>query len=195
VDGPDRKVCVLDQETLKAVSEIPDLQGEQIRCAITTTCKNGLTTEQHIFIGCTNGLLLRLDPVNFFITMKVKLKKHIFCLLQIDEDTVLCGQLYGYLDLVRISDGEVLLSEALKHKTGNIISMVKTKARLHEVTLATQKGIFFANVRRGGVGLRATDVAQLNNSMPYGRNGSRTQTVVTHQSVTNYEGRQSVQED
>ena len=44
-DGPDRKVCVLDQETLKSVTEIPDLANEQIRCAITTTCKNGLTTE------------------------------------------------------------------------------------------------------------------------------------------------------
>ena len=32
--------------------------------------------------------------------------------------------------------------------------MIKTKARLHEVVLATQKGIFFANVLRGGHGLR-----------------------------------------
>ena len=60
---------------------------------------------------------------------------------------------------MRISDGEIVLSEQLKHKTGNIISMIKTKARLHEVTLATQKGIFFANVRRGKQGLRATDIA------------------------------------
>jgi hypothetical protein len=66
--------------------------------------------------------------------------------------------LYGYLDLVRISDGEILLRESLKHKTGNIISMVKTKARLHEITMATQKGIFFANIRRGGHGLREKDV-------------------------------------
>lgn len=96
---------------------------------------------------------------------------------------MLCGQLYGYLDLVRIADGEILLSESLKHKTGNIISMIKTKARLHEVTLATQKGIFFANVRRGGQGLRATDVAQLNSSMPYGRHGSKADTMNTHQSA------------
>lgn len=78
-DGPDRKVCVLDQETLKQISEIPELDGEQIRCAITINGKN--STEQHIFVGCTNGVLLRLDPVNFFITMRVKLRKHIFCLL------------------------------------------------------------------------------------------------------------------
>lgn len=43
-----------------------------------------------------------------------------------------------------------MLSESLKHKTGHIVSMVQTKARLHEVTMATQKGIFFANIRRGG---------------------------------------------
>ena len=60
---------------------MPDLEGEQIRCAISVTSKSGLVSETHIFVGCTNGVLLRLDPVNFFITMKVKLSKHIFCLL------------------------------------------------------------------------------------------------------------------
>lgn len=91
-----------------------------------------------------------------------------------DEETVLCGQLYGYLDLVRISDGEILLREALKHKTGSIISMIKTKARLHEVTMATQKGIFFANIRRGGQGLREKDVEKLGDTynMPYGRSSA-----------------------
>lgn len=80
---------------------------------------------------------MRLDPVNYFTTLQIKLKKHIFCLLQIDNDTILCGQLQGYIDLVRISDGAILLSEQLKHKTGNIIAMIKTKSRLHEVALAT----------------------------------------------------------
>ena len=72
---------------------------------------------------------MRLDPVNYFTTLQIKLKKHIFCLLQIDNDTILCGQLQGYIDLVRISDGAILLSEQLKHKTGNIIAMIKTKSR------------------------------------------------------------------
>lgn len=69
------------------VCEIPELDGEQIRCAITVIN----SYEQHIFVGCTNGVLFRLDPVNFQVTLKVKLHKNIFCLLQIDEDTVLCG--------------------------------------------------------------------------------------------------------
>lgn len=151
---------------------MPELDNEQIRCAISVTTKRGLVTESHIFVGCTNGVLLRLDPVNFFITMKLKLSKHIFCLLQLDEDTILCGQLYGYLDLVSIADGQILFRESLKHKTGTIVSMVKTKARLHEVTLATQKGIFFACIRRGGpVGLRRQDIQKLGDSMPYGRGG------------------------
>ena len=148
---------------------MPDLEGEQIRCAISVTSKSGLVSETHIFVGCTNGVLLRLDPVNFFITMKVKLSKHIFCLLQLDVDTILCGQLYGYLDLVSIADGQILFRENLKHKTGTIVSMVKTKTRLHEVTLATQKGIFFANIRRGALGLRKQDISKLGDSMPYGR--------------------------
>jgi hypothetical protein len=104
----------------------------------------------------------------------VKLKKHIFCLLQIDENTILCGQLGGFLDLVRISDGKILFSQELKHTTGNIISMVKTAGRDHEIALATQKGVFFANVGKGAHGLRAAQVQQLDQTahFMYGRSSN-----------------------
>lgn len=71
---------------------------------------------------------------------------------------------------MRISDGEILLSESLKHKTGHIVSMIKTKARLNEITMATQKGIFFACVRRGRQGLKSNDLQNLNDNM--GQNNS-----------------------
>ncbi len=69
--------------------------------------------------------------------MHVKLKKHIFCMLQIDDNAILCGQLGGYVDLVRISDGTVLLSQDLRSTCGNIISMAKTNNREYEVVLTT----------------------------------------------------------
>jgi hypothetical protein len=80
-DGPEKKVHVLNLETLKKQFEIADLDGEQIRCAISVSDAASNGSEKHVFAGCTNGLLLRLDPVNYFITMRIKLKKHIFCLL------------------------------------------------------------------------------------------------------------------
>ena len=58
-------------------------------------------------------------------------------MLQIDDNAILCGQLGGYLDLVRISDGEILFSKDLKQTCGNIISMQKTTNREHEIVLAT----------------------------------------------------------
>ena len=93
VDGPDSQVDVLDLYSLKKQSSIQPLQNEQIRCAISVGDKESDGFEKHIFVGCTNGHLLRLDPVNYFTTMQIKLKKHIFRLLQIDENTILCGQL------------------------------------------------------------------------------------------------------
>jgi len=39
--------------------------------------------------------------------------------------------------------------------------MVKTAGRDHEIALATQKGVFFANVGKGAHGLRAAQVQQL----------------------------------
>jgi hypothetical protein len=81
---------------------------------------------------------MRLDPVNFFTTLKIKLKNHIYCMLQVDEDAILCGQLHGSIDLVRISDGEILVSQNLKQATGHIVSMVKVLNRPNEVCLATK---------------------------------------------------------
>ena len=110
MDGPDKIVEVLDLYSLKKQSQIQPFNSEQIRCAISVGDKASDGFEKHIFVGCTNGHLIRMDPVNYFTTLRIKLRKHIFCMLQIDEDTILCGQLHGYLDLVRISDGEVLIS-------------------------------------------------------------------------------------
>ena len=86
------------------------MRDETIRCALSVGDYLPQQVEKHIFVGCTNGHLLRLDPVNYFVTLKIKLKKHIFCMLQIDENAILCGQLNGFLDLIRISDGKILFS-------------------------------------------------------------------------------------
>jgi len=79
-------------------------------------------------------------------------------MLQIDDNAILCGQLGGYLDLVRISDGAVLLSQDLRSTCGAIISMAKTNNREFEVVLATQKGVFFANLGRGKSGLTSAQI-------------------------------------
>jgi hypothetical protein len=62
------------------------------------------------------------------------------------------------MDLVRIKDGKVILTEELKHTTGNIVSLIKLQDRLHEVAMATEMGVFFANIRRGGYGLMQADI-------------------------------------
>ena len=54
----------------------------------------------------------------------------------------------GWIDLVRISDGEVVLSKELKHISGNITMMMLT-GRENEIMLGTQRGIYFAHIGRG----------------------------------------------
>jgi hypothetical protein len=54
----------------------------------------------------------------------------------------------GWIDLVNIESGEIVLSKELKHITGNITMMVVTK-RENEVMLATQRGIYFALIGKG----------------------------------------------
>lgn len=50
--------------------------------------------------------------------------------------------------MVRIDDGEVVISKELRHVTGNITMIVPT-GRLHEVMLGTQRGIYFAMIGKG----------------------------------------------
>jgi hypothetical protein len=110
---------------------------------------------------------MRLDPVNFFTTLKVKLRNHIYCMLQIDVDTILCGQLHGHIDLVRISDGEILVSQNLKQQTGHIVSMIKVANRPNEVCLATKQGVFFAKIGKGRFGLQKEDVRRLEDASEF----------------------------
>jgi len=42
----------------------------------------------------------------------------------------------GWIDLVRVSDGAVVVSKELKHVTGNITSIMRT-GRDNEIILAT----------------------------------------------------------
>lgn len=54
----------------------------------------------------------------------------------------------GWIDVVRISDGEVVLSKELKHIAGNI-TMISLTGRENEVMLGTQRGVYFAHVGKG----------------------------------------------
>ena len=54
----------------------------------------------------------------------------------------------GWVDLVRIDDGEIVVSKELKHVTGNI-TMILPTGRENEVMMATQRGIYFALIGRG----------------------------------------------
>jgi hypothetical protein len=77
IDFPDNKVGLIDRESMNLASTIEELSCEQIRCAILFNSEN----EKHVLFGCTNGLLLRIDPSSWQVTLRIKLKKHIFCML------------------------------------------------------------------------------------------------------------------
>ena len=82
-------------------------------------------------------------------------------MLQIDDNAILCGQLGGFLDLIRIADGKILFSQDLRNQCGSIVSMAKTVNRSSEIVLATQKGVFFANIGKGQPGLTSRELRDL----------------------------------
>ena len=66
----------------------------------------------------------------------------------------------GWIDLVKISDGEVVLSKELKHVTGNITIIKKTSTK-NEIMIATQRGVYIALMGRG-LGLKEIEIARHN---------------------------------
>jgi hypothetical protein len=54
----------------------------------------------------------------------------------------------GWIDLVRIDNGEIVISKELRHITGNITMIVPT-GRAHEVMLGTARGVYFAMIGKG----------------------------------------------
>jgi hypothetical protein len=91
--------------------------------------------------------LQRLDSETLEVEMVVTLHTHVFCIELFDHDHIICGQMNGWIDIVNIESGDVVLSKELKHITGNITMMLVTE-RKNEVMLATQRGVYFALIGR-----------------------------------------------
>jgi hypothetical protein len=75
--------------------------------------------------------------------MLVKLKKHIFSILVVD-DCLLCGEMNGWLELVRATDGAIVCSERFKN-CGNIVGV---QSGPQVTVIATEKGVWFVKAGR-----------------------------------------------
>ena len=54
----------------------------------------------------------------------------------------------GWIDVINISDGKIILSQELRHIAGNI-TMIHITDKENEIILGTQRGLFFAHVGKG----------------------------------------------
>lgn len=140
VDEPSKKQGIIDERALVKQHELESPDGNALR--------SSLQVRSYIFTGYSNGVLQRLDSETLEVDMVLNLHTHIFCIEQFDENHIICGQMNGWIDLVHIETGDVVLSKELKHITGNITMMLVT-GRDNEVMLATQRGVYFALIGKG----------------------------------------------
>lgn len=128
IDEPSKKIGIIDERALVKQHELPTPDGNGLRST--------LQVRNYIFCGYSNGILQRLDSETLEIDMVLTLHTHVFCIEQFDDDHIICGQMNGWIDLIRIDDGEIILSKELKHVTGNI-TMILPTGRDNEVMLGT----------------------------------------------------------
>lgn len=154
VDEPAKKIGIIGERALLKQHELPLPAGNALRST--------LQVRSYIFAGFSNGLLQRLDSETLEVGIEIKLHTHVFCIEQFDEDHIICGQMNGWVDLVRIDDGAIVLSKELRHVTGNITMIVRT-GKGSEVMLGTQRGIYFAMIGKG-LGLMEVEMQRFEKS-------------------------------
>ena len=79
---------------------------------------------------------------------------------KLDQNHIVCGQMNGWIDVVEIETGNIVISKELKHITGNITIIHRTE-RTSEIMLGTQRGVYFAYIGRG-LGLMEVEMERFN---------------------------------
>ena len=96
-----------------------------------------------LFIGTEEKRLFLVDAVSFEILDSLQTQSYIFTLVQLDPDTVLCGQFGGFIDMIRCNYSDNLIKVAeQKLPVGNIYKMVRTHNE-DEFIMGCGEGLFF----------------------------------------------------
>ena len=88
VDGVSNRVDVLKKDDLTLAGSF-DTYGNAVFCFIV----HGLKA----FVGCANNNLFVFDLETFKIVKEIKTANIIYCFLQLDYNTLFCGQRDGYV--------------------------------------------------------------------------------------------------
>lgn len=112
VDEPSKKIGVIDDRALVKQHEFACPEGNALR--------SSLQVRNYIFAGYSNGVLQRLDSETMELEYQINLHTHVFCIAQLDENYIICGQMNGWIDVVSIEEGKIILSQELRHIAGNI---------------------------------------------------------------------------
>lgn len=135
VDGVGNNIDVLDKDTLVKSNTLSTDNN-----AIFSLLVNGLK----LYAGCgkNNLFVFELDTMKRF--KDIKSAGIIYCFLQLDYNTLLCGETEGNLQIVAMNNlGKV---QTIKIPGLSHITNVSKTSRSNEIALTTSKGLFFAEI-------------------------------------------------
>jgi hypothetical protein len=88
VDGINNRVDVLKKDDLSLVGSF-DTEGNAVFCFIVHGLK--------VFVGCAGNNLFIFDMDSFQKMHSIKTANIVYCFLQLDYNTILCGERDGYV--------------------------------------------------------------------------------------------------
>lgn len=96
-----------------------------------------------LFIGTEEKMLYLVDALTFEILDRMMTQSYIFTMCKIDDNTIICGEYQGNVDVIRVRNQEQLVKiYQSKLLTGNIYKVIKTD-RPNEFCFGCGNGMYF----------------------------------------------------
>ena len=96
-----------------------------------------------LFVGTEEKMLYLVDALTFELLDRIMTNSYIFTICAIDEQTVVCGEYQGNIDVLRVKKHEQMVKiHSTKLLTGNVYKIVKTD-RPNEFCFGCGNGMYF----------------------------------------------------
>ena len=83
-----------------------------------------LVHNEFLFIGTEEKMVYMVSTDNFDILDKMMTQSFVFTIALIDQSTLICGQYQGFVDIIKIKNGQLLKVQQVRLFQANIYKIV-----------------------------------------------------------------------
>ena len=105
-----------------------------------------------LLIGAMKSVYL-LNAKTLEILNEIPTSEWAFSLCMIDESTLVCGQSFGYIDLIKIFPARLETILKTKFEKASHIYAIQKTSRIGEFAIAGYNGLYFGHITQNNIGI------------------------------------------